>query len=127
MKFEASRAKAVDKLNYFVENIASTSTSWNKRKISIKRAERLLSISNDKSKLSPYETNDMSVVSITPRAIQDDSNIDKDVHIQYYLLPLVTDEILHEFSPIVKKGIQYIYYLSIGVFLLNLYVMHNTL
>lgn len=114
-------------LNYFVENIASTSTSWNKRKISIKRAERLLSISNDKSKLSPYETNDMSVVSITPRAIQDDSNIDKDVHIQYYLLPLVTDEILHEFSPIVKKGIQYIYYLSIGVFLLNLYVMHNTL
>jgi hypothetical protein len=116
-------------LTYFAESIASTSTSWNKRKISVKRAERLLSISNDKSRLSPYETNDMSVVSIMPRAIHDDSNIeiDKDVHIEYYLLPLVTDEILFEFSPIVKKGIQYIYYLSIGVFLLNLYVIHNTL
>ena len=111
-------------LTYFAENIASTSKSWNKRKISLKRVESLLNITHDNSNQNPYEIVDVTGISSSTHVIQGNEN---DIDIQYYILPLVTDELLNEFSPIVKKGIQYTYYLSIGVFLLNLYVIHNML
>jgi len=111
-------------LTYFAENIASTSKSWNKRKISLKRVESLLNITHDNSNQNPYEIVDVTGISSSTPVIQGNEN---DIDIQYYILPLVTDELLNEFSPIVKKGIQYTYYLSIGVFLLNLYVIHNML
>lgn len=113
-------------LTYFAENIASTSKSWNKRKISLKRIESLLNITHVNSNQKPSEIVDVTGISSSTPVIQENEN-ENDVDIQYYILPLVTDELLNEFSPIVKKGIQYTYYLSIGVFLLNLYVIHNML
>lgn len=119
-------------LTYFAENIATTSTSWNKRKISLKRIKEMLGVTHDKPTEKQSEMMELSDVPINTQVIQSNikeiaTEVDGDVHVEYYILPLIDNEILNEFSPIVKKGIQYMYYLSIGVLLLNLYIIHNTL
>jgi len=45
---------------------------------------------------------------------------------QYFLLPLVDHDTINEISPALKKGIEYMYFLSIGAIALNLYVVYST-
>lgn len=131
-----------DELAYFAKNISESSKSWNSRKISLKRVQTMLGITN-KSKprnknVSTKSSNTLSVPADISTAVSvyntnnneniDDTdnldNVDYDNNIITLTLPIITEDMLNEFSPLIKKSIQYIYGFIIVLFLLNFYMLH---
>jgi len=129
-------------LTYFAKNIAESSKSWNSRKISLKRVQTMLGITNNtkstrNNKKSTKSSNTLSVPADISTAVSvydtnnneniDDTdnsdNVDYD-NIMTLTLPIITEDMLNEFSPSIKKSIQYIYGLVIVLFIMNFYILH---
>lgn len=126
----------ISELACFAENIATSSTLWNSRKISLKRVESMLGITNNNnpirnkkvsSKLigKVSEPTDVSTVSVYNNTeITDDSDNIHYYDIQYFMLPVITPDMLNELTPFVQKSIQCIYMLSAILFIMNFYILH---
>lgn len=130
-------------LAYFAKNISESSTSWNSRKISLKRVHSMLGITNKSKptrnkKVSTKSSNNSSgptdisnAVSVYNNHNNENNNNNTDMfdnadnyEIQFFMLPVLTPEMLNDLSPFIQKSIQYIYGFALVLFLLNFYMLH---
>ena len=129
-------------LAYFAKNISDSSKSWNSRKISLKRVQTMLGITNNSkpprnkkvstksSNIVSGSTNISTAVSVydtnNNENLEDTDNLDNVDYdnIMTLTLPIITEDMLNEFSPLIKKSIQYIYGFVIVFFLINFYMLH---
>lgn len=125
----------VTELAYFAKNIADSSKSWNSRKISLKRVQSMLGITNNTKRIrnkkvtsktsnNESESMDVSIVSLYNNQENTDDSDNIDYNIQYFMLPLITPDILNDLTPFIQKSIQYIYMLSVFLFIMNFYLLH---
>lgn len=104
-------------LNDFSKDISKSSKQWNSRKLSLPKIKELLGIIHYGEPITPFINRDDS---------RDDNEEPLEHNYQYFLLPLVDDKMMNEISPALKKGLDYMYFLSIGAIALNLYVVYST-
>ena len=103
-------------LNDFSKDISKSSKQWISRKLSLPKTKELLGI------IPPREPN---INTNCDDSIDDNEEL-LEHNYQYFLLPLVDDKMMNEISPALKKGLDYMYFLSIGAIALNLYVVYST-
>lgn len=107
-------------LTDFAKDISNSSKQWSSRKLSLPKTKELLGI-------SPTRTNTIKYKTISSLKSDESNNIEETkLDYQYFLLPLIDYDKFNEISPALKKGIEYMYFLSIGALALNLYVMYTT-
>lgn len=108
-------------LNDFAKDISKSSKQWSSRKLSLPKTKELLGI-------IPQRTNEIKYKTISSLNADVSNNKEEqlDYNFQYFLLPLIDDNTLNEISPDLKKGIEYMYFLSIGALALNLYIIYTT-
>jgi hypothetical protein len=129
-------------LAYFAKNISESSKSWNSRKISLKRVQSMLGITNKSKptrnkKVSTKSSNNSSCPAdiSTAVSVYDNNNNENNKNndsfdnvdnyeIQFFMLPVLTPEMLNDLSPFIQKSIQYIYGFVVVLFLLNFYMLH---
>ena len=104
-------------LNDFSKDISKSSKQWNSRKLSLPKIKELLGIIHYGEPITQFINRDDS---------RDDNEEPLEHNYQYFLLPLVDDKMMNEISPALKKGLDYMYFLSIGAIALNLYVVYST-
>jgi hypothetical protein len=113
-------------LNYFAKKIADSSKIWNSRKISLNKVKQLLDIDN--TVINPEQvttTTDSSDTDSSDTDSSDTDSSDTEINLQFYYFPLVDTSIFDDLSPALKNSLHYMYYLSVGAVLLNLYVLCN--
>lgn len=130
-------------LAYFAKNISESSTSWNSRKISLKRVHSMLGIINKSkptknkkvSTKSSKNSSEMDADISNAVSVYDNNNNENNnntgwfdnvdnYEIQFFMLPVLTPEMLDDLSPFIQKSIQYIYGFVVVIFLLNFYMLH---
>ena len=67
---------------------------------------------------------DVSIVSLYNNQENTDDSDNIDYNIQYFMLPVITPDILNDLTPFIQKSIQYIYMLSVFLFIMNFYLLH---
>lgn len=113
----------------FAKDIAKNSKSWGSRKISLQKTKELLGIDSDNSVSCTPTKRDKTVSSTTTIVNESVEQNDEETHnhdFQYFLLPLVDEKMFNELSPALKNGLDYMYFLSIGAVILNLYVIYTS-
>jgi hypothetical protein len=108
----------------FAKDISKSSKQWNSRKLSLPKVKELLGINTHETKPTKYKT--ISSFETHDDSSDDNEEINDYYNFQYFLLPLADDNALNEISPELKKGLEYVYFLSIGAIALNLYIVYTT-
>ena len=111
-------------LNDFAKDISKSSKQWSSRKLSLPKTKELLGIIPHIMNPMKYKTLS-SINTDDSNSNQEEGQSDNNTF-QYFLLPLVDHGTINEISPALKKGIEYMYFLSIGAIALNLYVVYST-
>lgn len=111
--YEIINTMNANELNYFAKKIADSSKIWSSRKISLNKSKKLLGLYNKKHIDTKVEN---IIVS---------SHHDNDIDLQFYFVPFFHNSMLDEISPLIKNGLNYLYFLSIGAFLLNAYTAYH--
>lgn len=109
-------------LNDFAKNISKSSKQWNSRKLSLPKTKELLGIQSE-----PNQIKNKTITSLVPYDDISDSNEELLEHdYRLFLLPIIDDNTINELSPILKQGLYYMYFFSIGAVALNLYIVYTT-
>lgn len=108
----------------FAKVISKSSKQWNSRKLSLPKVKELLGINTHETKPTKYKT--ISSLETHGDSSDDNEEINDYHNFQYFLLPLADDNALNEISPELKKGLEYMYFLSFGAIALNLYIVYTT-
>ena len=110
----------------FAKDISTNSKQWNSRKLSLPKTKKLLGIKQDNIVLR--ETNKpkhKTVSSIITTDNSDDAENPNNYDFKYFLLPLVDEQSFRDLSPALKKGLNYMYFLSFGALVMNAYIIYT--
>ena len=110
----------------FAKDISKNSKQWNSRKLSLPKVKKLLGIKqNDitlhENKKQKYKTVSSSLIAVDNSNDEEMLNYD----FQYFLLPLVNEQSFRDLSPALKKGLNYMYFLSFGALVMNAYIIYT--
>lgn len=110
-------------LNDFAKNISNNSKQWNSRKLSLPKTKELLGIQPE-----PKPVKNKTITSLAPYDDISDSNEEELSEYDYrlFLLPIIDDDTINYMSPILKQGLDYVYFFSIGAIAINLYIVYAT-
>lgn len=103
----------------FAKDISKTSKQWNSRKLSLPRTKQRLGIKPDD--VVVYESNPPKHTTLSLGSSDDEPYND----FNYYLLPLVDEQSFRDLSPALKKGLNYMYFLSVGALVMNAYIIYT--
>ena len=110
----------------FAKDISKNSKQWNSRKLSLPKVKKLLGIKQNDLVL--HEPNKQKYKTVSSSLIAVDNSKDEETpnyEFQYFLLPLVNEQSFRDLSPALKKGLNYMYFLSFGALVMNAYVIYT--
>jgi hypothetical protein len=109
----------------FAKDISKNSKQWNSRKLSLPKVKKLLGIKQNDIVL--HEPNKKKYKTVSSLITVDNSKDEEtpNYDFQYFLLPLVNEQSFRDLSPALKKGLNYMYFLSFGALVMNAYVIYT--
>lgn len=110
----------------FAKDISTNSKQWNSRKLSLPKTKKLLGIKQDNIVLrEAKKPKHKTVSSIITTDNSDDAENPNNYDFKYFLLPLVDEQSFRDLSPVLKKGLNYMYFLSFGALVMNAYIIYT--
>lgn len=110
----------------FAKDISKNSKQWNSSKLSLPKVKKLLGIKQNDLVL--HENNKQKYKTVSSSLIAVDNSNDEEMlnyEFQYFLLPLVNEQSFRDLSPALKKGLNYMYFLSFGALVMNAYIIYT--